>query len=54
MTKITKPNLTSNETWNVTWKNQVLTHVMLPSLTSNESRFNPFYVTNLDMRENMS
>ena len=46
--------MTSNETWNVTWKNQVLTRVMLPILTWNESRFNPCYVTNLDMKENMS
>ena len=31
--------MTSSETWNVTWKNQGLTHVMLPILTWNELRF---------------
>ena len=29
--------MTSSETWNVTWKNQVLTPVMLPILTWNET-----------------
>ena len=46
--------MASNETWNVTWRNQVLTHVMLPILTWYESSFNTCYVTNLDILWNMS
>ena len=46
--------MASDETWNVTWRNQVLTHVMLPILTWYESSFNPCYVTNLDILWNMS